>query len=355
MLHQLTKELLPSELTSLLLHVMRERSKLVSYADVLRFAEKNNLVHPAEVDARVMNALDAMAMEASARFEAIELSPVAPFGMNALAGIDQNNILTATRGTEVLSDPTTAMAIECARRRRRGDRSAPVRLATSQRLIRMQPFDEPGFARHFRIFSLVTAGRDSGDERFQRQALFEHFEAWLLLVEKLRENGYSIPGVRIDVSDTRIMRAILTSQGIPLESLRGHKSPAKWIAEVARSGFTLPGAVDDPTSLPAPTDELRGLIGRVARVREDVFHPLQRRFPDLRAEFDFSRLHGLAYYEGLVLHIHLKNADGVELPVGDGGFVTWTQSLLSDRKERLLASAVGTELLYKMFRAKSPA
>jgi hypothetical protein len=33
----------------------------------------------------------------------------------------------------------------------------------------------------------------------------------------------------------------------------------------------------------------------------------------------------------------------------DGGFTAWTQALLSDRKERLLASAFGSELVAKLY------
>ena len=36
--------------------------------------------------------------------------------------------------------------------------------------------------------------------------------------------------------------------------------------------------------------------------------------------------------------------------LADGGFVDWTQTFLADRKERLMTSAIGTELLCRMFR-----
>jgi hypothetical protein len=64
-----------------------------------------------------------------------------------LGGIAQNNVLTTIRKAEVLGDSTPALALECARRRRElVDRTpAPVRLASSQRVMRLQPFDFPGF------------------------------------------------------------------------------------------------------------------------------------------------------------------------------------------------------------------
>ncbi|HEY0095493.1 MAG TPA: hypothetical protein VGB96_14275 [Archangium sp.] len=98
----LVDELPGSELASLLLHVMRERSRSVSWADVLRLVERNGLVQADPADARVLTELDARTFAAAEGFDAVELSPVAPFGVNALTGIDQNNVLTGALGTEVL-------------------------------------------------------------------------------------------------------------------------------------------------------------------------------------------------------------------------------------------------------------
>jgi len=35
--------------------------------------------------------------------------------------------------------------------------------------------------------------------------------------------------------------------------------------------------------------------------------------------------------------------------LGDGGYVNWTKRLLSDSRERLLTSALGTELALRLF------
>ncbi len=42
-------------------------------------------------------------------------------------------------------------------------------------------------------------------------------------------------------------------------------------------------------------------------------------------------------------------ADGIRLPLVDGGLTDWTQKLIANKKERLLISAVGTELLAKIY------
>jgi len=86
-----------------------------------------------------------------------------------------------------------------------------------------------------------------------------------------------------------------------------------------------------------------------------VLEPLSERFPGIEARFDFARLHGVNYYEGPTLHVVLGHPNGTEMPVGDGGFTAWTQAWLNDRKERLLTSAMGTEMLCRVFRPPAPA
>ena len=66
-------------------------------------------------------------LAAAEQFEAVELSPLAPLGVCSVVGLaSQNKIVSALRGTEVVSDPTNVLALECARRlrdRRRRRRS----------------------------------------------------------------------------------------------------------------------------------------------------------------------------------------------------------------------------------------
>src|SRR5215470_11854805 len=127
-----------SDLQSLLLEVFQARARRVQPP-----FGATPLTEPSGVDARKLNEFDRAAFAAAADFEAIELSPVGPFGASfALGGIDQNNVVTTIRNTEVLGDSTEALAMECARRRRK-DRTKDTRLAASQRVIRMQPFDIP--------------------------------------------------------------------------------------------------------------------------------------------------------------------------------------------------------------------
>ena len=55
------------------------------------------------------------------------------------------------------------------------------------------------------------------------------------------------------------------------------------------------------------------------------------------------------YYDGPMLQIWATDGDGVTYPLADGGRIDWAQRLLSDRKERLLTSAIGVSLVSARF------
>jgi hypothetical protein len=92
--------------------------------------------------------------------------------------VSQNRTVTTLRNTEVLSDPTTALALEAAMRRR--ESAGPddvVRLACVARVLRAQTFDGPRSFAHFSLLGLVSAGRDTGRHRFESTAVREHISA----------------------------------------------------------------------------------------------------------------------------------------------------------------------------------
>src|SRR5579862_5269546 len=156
LLPALSEDIPLSDLQSLLMGVYRARTAESSESDLRRAAERG-LVAASKVDARLLNQFDTTAFQIAQGFDAVELSPVGPLGLNhVLGGIDQNNVLTTIRNVEVLGDPTTALALECWRRHtdqsRQGGGGA-IRLCCSQRLVRLQPFDEPGYSPHFRLFA----------------------------------------------------------------------------------------------------------------------------------------------------------------------------------------------------------
>ena len=78
------------------------------------------------------------------KYEAIELSPLEPFAINqCLAGISQNRVFSTTRKSELISDPTIALALLSAQKRAKlikqdHNNSDIISLATSHRVIRQE-------------------------------------------------------------------------------------------------------------------------------------------------------------------------------------------------------------------------
>jgi hypothetical protein len=131
----LAERLAPTDLQSLLLAVYRQRSSQRRAADVLCHYESDRFVRPATVSPRRLLAWEQAAFASlPAQFEPLALSPVCPLGSSAVvASTDQNWAVATARNTEVVSDSTNVLALECAVRRRKRlaltDWNAPARTA----------------------------------------------------------------------------------------------------------------------------------------------------------------------------------------------------------------------------------
>lgn len=200
---QLATKLSGSELQSVMLEVLHVRASARTPSEVLAQYGRDGFCRPATVDLRTSVELDAHLLEAATGFEAIELSPVAPLGAcSTVALTHQNRVLSALRGTEVVSDPTNVLALECALRLRAAP-DTPVHLATSQRVIRAQPVPKlPGYAPHFRIFVLASAGAESQGHGFTVDAMTLHVRTMLGALDRLEQNGYAFGARRVDILAT---------------------------------------------------------------------------------------------------------------------------------------------------------
>ncbi|HXM59076.1 MAG TPA: hypothetical protein VOB72_26990 [Candidatus Dormibacteraeota bacterium] len=297
----LADRLPPTDLQSLLLAAYRRRAAAVRPAALLEQYRRDRFMGPASVDPRAAAEFDLLALSLLPDgWEALELSPVAPLGaVSAIATVDQNNVLTTVRNSEVVADATNVLALEAAVRRRatlRGDtRSmARVRLAASQRVVRAQPFSGAGSHQHFRLLGLVTAGRDEGSYRFEVAALLEQVTYFLRLLREVAGLGLVVTGVRAAVTD--------------LED--GRRTPA---------------------------------------LETGVLAPLAERFPEAQVRLDPERTAGRGYYSSACFDVSAVDPAGIELHLVDGGFTTWTRQLVGSEKERLLIGGMGTERLLERF------
>ncbi|MFG1606159.1 hypothetical protein [Actinoplanes sp. NPDC049265] len=162
--------LAPTDLQTLLMSVARTRARKVTAARVRKRWGEDRFVRPSSCDPRRLAEVEARLWRLlPERFAGVELSPVAPLGTcSALGPVDQHRVVSTVLGTEVLSDPSNALAVEAARRRREHDR---VDLAACHRVLRAQATG-PGQSAHFRLFALVSSARTETD------MLVDHLGFW---------------------------------------------------------------------------------------------------------------------------------------------------------------------------------
>ncbi len=251
----LAERLVPSDLTSLLLEVARLRAAQLEPAGLLRQYERDRFVRPSESDTSETERVALSLVPED--FERVELSPLAPFGTGSvLAGVSQDWALTTSRGSEVVADVTSVLALEAALSRRSS--RDETKLFACERVVRPQKSDNPGRFAHFRLLGLCTAGRGESWQDWETRNATEHLAFYWRLLAQLGVTGAEI--------------------------------------------------------------RLGGALELEVAARKDA----QER----------------PYYSGGWFSIDIGGAN-----VADGGFVDWTQRLLSDRKERCLISGVGIERL----------
>lgn len=284
----LAQGLAASELWSLLLGVLEQRATQRSAPSVLKQWENDRFVCPAYIDQRTLNQLDSHLLAAASAFEALELSPLAPLGVcSAVALASQNKIVSTVRGTEVVSDPTNLLALESARRLRKS--SETVKLTTNHRCVRAQAVPKvAGFAAHFRLFCITTAGRERKDQAFLVESLCEHIQTHISALNRLEQHGYDFPNRRVTILATPERKAL---------------------------GERIAGGV--------------GSLAGTSVVFETLAHD---------------------YYDGLRFMISARAVSGEQLPLIDGGAFDWLRKLTSNNKLVFIASALGSQLAAYLYR-----
>lgn len=294
----LAERLSPTDLQSILIEVYRIRSSLKSPSAVLTDFEANRFVRPSAVSPVSLLRWEQTAFSHLPQdFVTLALSPVCPLGTNSVvAPVDQNWSVATARNTEVISDSTNVLALECSLRRREllrlNQKSAvPVHLAASHRLLRAQNYENPDLIAHFSLFALCSAGRDQGSMQFELTTLGLHIRFYL---DALR--AFIGPNVPLQISVTDLQSS-----------------------------------------------------NRKELIEAQLFSAIQSDFEGVDCGFDDQRTSGRGYYSDLCFHIHVTNTAGRRMELVDGGCVNWTQKLLSNAKERLVISGIGSERLCTEF------
>ncbi|WP_428654289.1 hypothetical protein [Runella sp.] len=292
-----TADLLPlltampsSDLTSLLMEVMRRKTEQLSPGDLFRNYTSNRFVKPADVDFVSFSAfqLGLLQKAQSVGFSPLELSPVSPLGScAAVATVNQDKILSALRSTEVVADATNLLALEAVTRRKQTffDQNT-IRLCTVHRHLRT-PYVKLPFTAHFKIFCMVTAGKDTGSLLFEKQHLVEHIR----FITDFLKSFPAVEAVKVVLKSTQ----------------------------------------KENTSFASLRDTVMEEIKDVMFVKEEVEQP---------------------YYQIIQFKVFVTIAQK-EVEIADGGFVDWSQKLSNNRKERMLTSGIGIELLFKLLDLES--
>jgi hypothetical protein len=275
------------ELNSFLLELFRIKSQRVNPSEVVKQFNENRFVSPADTNILKLKEIEVewLTYAEENGYEPLNLSPLAPFAACSSVGlVNQNNVVTALRGTEVVSDATNVIALKIASEFKAAkDRNLILKYSTTHRHIRGQYFSNPNFSAHFSVFCLVAGGLDNGNYEFEISQLEEHIRIMFsLLKRRFNENQLFI------------------------------KFLVKEISEQFHS---------------------------ILKQRENLF------WADKEVVFveDFDN----KYYKTIQYKIGIKK-NNQEIEIADGGDVDWTQKLLGNRKHRLFISGIGLDLMEKI-------
>ena len=293
LLDDLSKNLSASELNSLLLELFRIRAKMITPAELLRKFEKSKFAAPSEVDTISFKELELRCLKLAKNkgFSTITLSPLAPFGTCSAVGfVDQNNVVTALRGTEVVSDATNVFAMLIAKQLKRKSGNGIIKYAATHRHVRSQALLNPIFTPHFGIFCLATGGFDSGNFSFELEQLIDHITTHLSLFSS-----------EFDLKKERwLLRLYLKDENVIFH---------------------------------------QKLEARIKTINDEITVKMER------------QLNPGDYYKLVQFKFFIQRNEQ-EINLSDGGLVDWTQKLIPNKKHRMIISGVGTELIHKMNRSK---
>ncbi|HEX5169178.1 MAG TPA: hypothetical protein VFW11_08375 [Cyclobacteriaceae bacterium] len=285
-----------SELNSLMLEVFKRMAGKQSIREILHAYRNNRFVSPSNIDPVSFHATEAALMQHAKNkgFQLFELSPLAPLGStSAVALVDQNKIVSALRGTEVVADATNVLALEAALRRISSSfDSTDVHYGAIHRHVRAQSFSGKGFTAHFKVFCAVSAGKDPGGFSFERNAMVKHVQ----LCRDYLISSTSEADLRIIVKSIKCKR-------------------------------------EENTLTPILFDELKSSLKTTNIAFQEVDEADHR------------------YYDKIRFSINLVK-EGIEYNIGDGGLVNWPHKLIGNKKERMFTSGLGIEFLWKLLNHK---
>lgn len=283
---RIVDKLSSSELNSFYLELLREQSKSKKPTDILREFKENRFTVPSAIDITGYKEYETEWLKAaeSKGFRPIQLSPLTPLGSSSTMGyVNQNNVVSAARGTEVVSDATNVLALKIAGEYKSDKSKKTLRYSTVHRHTRAQYITNPLYSAHFGAFCMVSGGLDRGNFLFETEELKNHLKFYLRLLMKDFNSELTV----------------------------------KFYSKTTRE------------------DVKQKLINSLKEITDPVKLIINA--------FDGTE----DYYETVRIKIFVDH-DKQEIDLADMGLVNWTQKLLNNKKQRLLISGAGLELIYKI-------
>lgn len=343
------------ELNTLLLEIFFRRSQTIDPKDVLdKYIDTYEFFGPSKSDLR--NILDFNQTFLSCipdKYDAIELSPITPFGGNtSITSLSQKNILTTTKTSEVCSDATTALTLEACKRRKERIKNPKtimedVNLVTSKKVLRMQQFDKSkGYLQHFGQFAAITAGRRQ--ESFEYEKIKEHIKIWVDLFRKLKEEEFTIGELNVGICHIDIIEHFIRNGFVDRDI--ANKNSFNDFKLFKELGIDIPDKVVDYeqfTERQKTMYSLRFIKKSIISI-STMIEELKKEYPDVNFYIEMDRKGGLGYYVGSCFHIYSKEKD-YYVPLCDGGVPDWNKKLIGDKKETSVVSGIGSELVLNLY------
>ena len=278
-----------ADFNSLMLKIFQSQAQKTTPAEIVKAFQTNRFSVPSELDPVAYHILETEFLLAAQKsdIKTVLLSPAVPFASSSVFGcVDQNNVVSAVRGTEILSDPTNMVAIILAEqlKSKKVDNKTPIHYCTTARVLRAQVF--PNTKRHFAhfgVFCIVSSGKDKGSYSCEKELFIKQ----LAFYEELLLKKYN------------------AKLSVVLRKRRGY------------------------------TDG-DGFLGIMAEL-------VKNELPDVPLAFDLEHSDN-NYYKGINYNINMEK-DGSKIEIGDGGFVDWTQKMTGNKRERCLISGIGLDRL----------
>ncbi len=345
------EKLSPRDLSAFLLDLMDARSSQITPFAVLQNYEDNRFCPVSPVSQKTLHRLDHLIYcLLPCVFDCVELSPVTPMGLNcSLSSVSPKIVLQTIRSLEINANPTTALAIECARRKRVSPKIRELHLATSHRSLRLQVFDETsGFTPHFRTFCLASSGRNIGRGNFVGEMLARHLKFWLDCLAQTEELELYPSKIKVAISDISIMERLTAEGFVKREDLFRRTQDVNF-HPFDEFGIDLPETISSVKTIEGEQFGIGRGLKRLRLLDEKAIAPLRSAYLEIEFSFDLARCAGIGYYNGLCIKITAQNREGKRYPLIDGGASNWTKKLLNNQREQFFVSGMGTELFARFF------